>query len=123
MLRELTEDEVEFDLTIEEMDKHPRGFFASDEPELDAQQVADIIARLERGDLWAWCTVKVTSSWGGHSASDYLGGCSYESEKDFTSGESDYYADMKAAALAGLNAKLRNEHEKLKALEVLRVPD
>lgn len=120
MLRELTEDEVEFDLTIEEMDAHPRGFFASDEPDIDAQQVADIIARLERGDLWAWCSVKVTASWGGYSASDYIGGCSYDGERDFMSDQC--YADMKAAALAGLNATLRRKHEELKALEVLRVP-
>lgn len=119
MLRELTEDEVEFDLTIEEMDEHPRGFFASDEPELDAQQVADIMNRLRQGDLWAWCSVKVTARWGGYSASDYLGGCSYDGERDFMSDQ--YYADMKHEALAGLNAKLRAEYGKLKALEVLRV--
>ena len=122
MLRELTEDEVEFDLTIEEMDAHPRGFFASDEPDIDAQQVADIIARLERGDLWAWCVVKVTASWGGFSSSDYLGGCSYGGEREFKQ-EGGYFDDMKAAALAGLNATLRRKHEELKALEVLRVQD
>jgi len=121
MISELTEDEVEFDLTIEEMDEHPQGFFATGNKKADARAVASIIARLKSGDLWAWCVVKVTASWGGYRESEYLGGCSYKDERDFK--RDDCYADMKAAALAGLNAKLRAEHEKLRGLEVLRVPE
>lgn len=120
MLCELTEDEVEFDVECLEESMHPRECMDSGDAEMDKADAAEILRRLKTNP-WAWCTVKVTASWGGYRSSDYLGGCSYESEKDFKSGDSDYYADMKSSALAGLNAKLRAEYGKLKTLEVLRV--
>lgn len=117
MIRELTEEEVHFDVDCLPEDDHPLGHFASGYAEWDKETVADILRRLEWTG-WAWCVIKVTASWGGYRVSEYLGGCSYESEKDFTSGDSDYYEQMKSEALAGLNAKLRAEYDKL---EVLRV--
>jgi hypothetical protein len=117
MIRELTEQEVHFDVECLEESMHPRDCMESGDAEMDKADAAEILRRLETNP-WAWCTVKVTASWGGYRASDYLGGCSYDSERDFTSGDSDYFADMKASALAGLNAKLRVEAVKLEALRV-----
>jgi hypothetical protein len=120
MIRELTEDEVTFDVEYLPEDDHPRGHFASGDDEWDKQTVAKILSDMEWNPL-AWCIAKVTVSWGGYRVSEYLGGCSFESEKDFTSDNSDYYDDMKRRALEGLNAKLRAEHAKLEVLRV-KVP-
>lgn len=54
----------------------------------------EILARLVRGDQWAWCTVKVTGTYKGLTASDYLGCCSYDNEQNFIAGG--YYDDMVA---------------------------
>jgi len=122
MIRELTEEDVEFEVECLPEDMHPKECFCSGDEEVDKADAAEILRRSETNP-WAWCVVKVTASWNGYRASEYLGGSCYESEEDFKSVDSDYYADMKAAALAGLNAKLRAEHEKLKSLEVPSVQD
>ena len=70
------------------------------------QEVEDtILADLERGNEWAWCTVKLTASYGGLTGVDYLGACSYASEDDFR--QDGYYEDMKAAATSDLLAQLK----------------
>lgn len=104
-LRPLTEGEVSFKLEIEPEDCPVRGHFDSGEAELDRQDEDRILARLERGEDWAWCTVKVTASWGSFEGEDYLGCCSYENEADFTQ-LGGYFEDMKHEALADLNTKL-----------------
>ena len=63
-----------------------------------AQSIRD---DLERGNDWAWCQVKVTATFEGMSASDYLGGCSYESEHAFKDPHG-YYPDMVNRAIEGL---------------------
>ena len=69
------------------------------------------------GDRWAWFCAKVTASWEGHSASDYLGGCSYESEEDFR--KDDYFQDLCDRALEELNEQIAAEAA---TLDKLRVP-
>lgn len=60
---------------------------------LDKEIEDDIINRLEAGDLYAWFTAKVSVRDNqGREASDYLGCCCYQDEKDFKSGG--YYLDM-----------------------------
>ena len=53
---------------------------------------------------WAWCTVHVTATWCGLEGHDWLGGCSYESEEDFMSG--DYYKDMRHEAAGQIREQL-----------------
>jgi hypothetical protein len=77
MIRKLTKDEVTFSLRIEDEDLELEGAFASGDDDADIADIADIRDRLERGDLWAWCCVFVTATWGNHSFSTNLGGCSY----------------------------------------------
>lgn len=69
---------------------------------LDAETCAAINARIEDGDEWVWCTVKVTATlgWGLVSASRYLGQCSYADEPAFRADV--YFDDMRAEALDDL---------------------
>ena len=62
------------------------------------------MSRLDHGDQWAWCSVKVEVRWNGFRGTDYLGCCSYESEEDFR--KSEYYNDMISEALAELNREV-----------------
>ena len=76
---------------------------ASGDDDADREAEAAIRERLDRGDEWAWAAVEVTAEWEGLSASDHLGGCSYESEEDFK--RDPYYADMQAECLGRLQAQ------------------
>lgn len=69
---------------------------------LDTETCDAINARLEDGDEWAWCSVKVTATfgWGLVSASRYLGQCSYADEAGFRADA--YFEDMRAEALDDL---------------------
>jgi hypothetical protein len=116
--RKLTAKDVVFAVECLPEDIPVRGnAMASDEPELDKKVEDEIIARLDSGDLWAWCCVKVTatlecvSQRKGYVPTDvslvgvdYLGGCSYRDEGDFREGG--YFADMKDAALDDLQAQV-----------------
>lgn len=72
-----------------------------------------IIARLERGDGWAWCGVQVTATLSLDSESEveltgrsgWLGGCSYSDEKDFREPGGNF-DDMRGEALDGLRKQL-----------------
>jgi len=103
-------EEVEFDLEIMEDDVPVRGnAIVSGDDDLDKEVEDEILERLETGDLWAWCTVKVTAEWEAEdgrifSGEDYLGGCSYRDEEDFTE-PGGYYDDMKEQAYAELLAE------------------
>lgn len=95
---------IEYELTIEDEHESVRGnACATDEPELDKATEDEIIERLNRGDLWAWCCVKVTARIAGFDFEgvDYLGCCSYSNEADFKV-EGGYYPDMCNNALEDL---------------------
>lgn len=66
---------------------------------VDQGTIDEINDRLASGDMWAWCTVKVTASYNGIEGTDYLGGCSYKDEDDFIL-NSGYYKDMVKSATA-----------------------
>ena len=67
----------------------------------DAETVQYVRDQADSGNEWAWCTAKVTVTIGGLTATDYLGGCSYESESDFKAGG--YYSDMLLECLIELH--------------------
>ncbi len=114
--RELKIEEVEFELTVEEEDMPVRGnAMASGDDAADKEVEDEIIERLERGDIYAWFQAKMTAKWEGFTGVDYLGGCSYTSEKDFME-PGGYYDDMKNQALYDLNKKIKEKAEKLQAL-------
>ena len=65
----------------------------------DRQVEKNIIADLEAGNEWAWCTIKVTARYDGVDGIvgvDWLGCCNYSSEEDFK--KCPYFEDMKNQA-------------------------
>lgn len=83
-----------------------RGFaMASGDDALDREVENEIMARVSAGNVWAWAIIEVRASYGGVSASDYLGCCSYKSEVDFISAR-DYYPDMVKEATRRLAEKV-----------------
>ena len=66
-----------------------------------------VIESLERGNEWAWCCIRVTAFIDGIDLEgvDYLGRCSYKSEKDFKR-SSGYYQDMKRQTKDDLLAQI-----------------
>lgn len=88
--------ESQYDITLEAIPETIRvrgNALASGDDQLDKETEDEILARLESGDVWAWFTAKVSvRDKYGREASDYLGACCYEDEKDFRRGG--YYLDM-----------------------------
>lgn len=115
-MRLLRKDEVEFRLEIEPEETAVRGnFMATEDPEQDKRDEDEIIARLNRGDDWAWCLVIVKGYWQTFSASSALGGCSYANEADFKREGS--YDDMCDEILDLLNAEIQNTATILESLK------
>lgn len=85
-------------------DTSVRGNASCIDPETDKANEDWIIKQLESGNDWAWFTARVSASYAGVEGSDYLGQCSYRSEKDFLTGG--YYGDMVDTALRELANKL-----------------
>ena len=114
-MRKLLEKDVEFEIAVLAEDMPVRGnALVSGDDDLDTQAENEIIEDYNNGNEWAWCTVRVTARWRDFVGADFLGGCSYESEKDFIAGG--YYEDMKARALATLNNELKTVKGKLEEL-------
>jgi hypothetical protein len=104
---------VSYEIEVCQDDVEVRGnAMYSGNDDLDRKVEDTIIARLDEGDVWAWCIVKVIATYegvGGVEGADYLGACNYADEEDFkTCG---YYDDMKEEARCALYAELE-EHVK-----------
>lgn len=101
-----TIDQVVFTLTAEQDDTPVRGnAMASGDDSVDKAYEDEIIQRLDNGDVWAWASVKVTSSYKSFKGTDHLSGCCYKDEKDFMQ-PGGYYDDMKKEAYNNLITKL-----------------
>lgn len=96
-------------LTTEPEDMPVRGnAMASDDDAADKEVEDEIIRRLDDGDEWAWCVVRVRASLHGQHADAYLGGCSYRDEAEFKAGG--YFEDMRDEALDALARKTLLAH-------------
>ena len=113
MVRELTADEVEFDIELLPEDASIEGNACAH----DGCEECHAWSRdqLDRGNEWAWCTVRVVAKWEGYEGDDYLSCCSYESEKAFKT-PGGYFDDMKAEALKDLNNVIAQHAGKLRPL-------
>lgn len=100
--------EIFFSVDIDGESTRPEDHFCSGEPEADAALCEQILRRLDRGDVWAWCCVivRATVEIDGEtfSGSDSLGGCSYSNEAAFR--KSGYFDDMVQAAIEDLERSL-----------------
>lgn len=78
-----------------------RGNASAIDEETDNEIAKEIERKLNGGNDWAWCCVRVVCYYDagldGIEGDDYLGACSYESEKDFVE-NSGYFEDMKQRA-------------------------
>jgi hypothetical protein len=79
---------------------------ASDDDAYDKEVEDKIIDDLNSGNVWAWCTVKLTMTHipTGVSSDQYLGACSYKNEEDFKTGN--YFEDMKEQAYTEIGERL-----------------
>lgn len=104
--RELDPELVDFTMTacIDEDLEIDGNASASGDDEEDERVCEEIRARLDRGDVWAWCWVKITATYtdpkyGELAVDDAIGGCNFRDEADFMAAYGD---DMKAGLLAQL---------------------
>lgn len=119
--RKLTESEVTFTVELEEEETQVRGnFMASGDDEADKADEEAIIERLNRGDVSAWCCLKVTASWNGFTAVDYLGCCSFDDgiHQPVEAQAIEHASDngMKTEALERLNQAIADVFDKLATL-------
>ena len=107
-MRKLTAAEVTFEVTIEAEDQPVRGNFASGDDELDRADEDAIIARLDRGDVEAWCGVVVKATWEfdgqTYEGVDSIWGCSLDD--DYTAEAVAESHGMRDEALDRLNTEL-----------------
>lgn len=112
-VRKLLAAEVTFSLEWTPEQESYHGHFEYDTPEENAEAEHWITGQLMRGNEWAWFCAKVTASWNGIEAADYLGGCSYESEANF---RECCYAYMCEQALDQLNTQIAEQFAALAPL-------
>lgn len=86
-------------LYLEEEYEQPDWDFESEEDR------ADVLRRIESGDLLWFCAKVSASKSGIELGTDYLGGCCYESVEQFIALDG-YYPDMVNQALAEARANL-----------------
>jgi len=103
-------DEVEFEFIMHNEDISPYDQFEKE----DAEKV---VKEFNNGNPYAWFCAECRASYRNFSASEYLGGCSYESREDFLS-EDGYWEDMKSMAYNQLLDDMQVAFETLQGLTV-----
>lgn len=102
---------VEYEIEVLPEDAPVRGnAIVSGDADFDRQVEDDIIERLEVGDIWAWCTVRVIARLGVLEGDAYLGCCSYADKDDFRA--SGYFDDLRIEALDRLRIEVEY-HDRL----------
>ncbi len=94
---------VEIELFCESENMPIEGNASAIGPEEDAETNAWIRAQLDSGNEWAWCVVHVRVTYRDIVSDQYLGGCSYRSEKEFRDCE---MPTMVSEAIGEINAAL-----------------
>lgn len=113
-LRKLTLDEVKVTFTMEHEFTSPKEIYSSGDEESEEAILKWLDDEEFKGNQYAWFSAKVTVSWNSFSRTEYLGCCSYESEKDFL--ESDCYHGLVEECLDRLNEDLSERFEALSFL-------
>lgn len=116
-LRKLRPDEVAFTVHCEQEELPIKGnVMASGDERRDQDAEHAVRAMLLEGNVWAWCFITVTASYGDFEGTDILGCCSYDDEAAFKSDA--YWEDMKVNALENLRARLEDAFAQLADLVV-----
>lgn len=108
MGRTFNTNEVEITVTAEPEDIEIKGQFDSGDAEQDAELERKIREESEWSE-WAWCTVKVTASWGGFEGTSNLGAVSILGENNperYFRETYGYFEDMKDEAIEDLKAEI-----------------
>jgi hypothetical protein len=102
------------EVEMDEAEVRGNAMVSGDDAE-DKKVEDEILARLDRGDIWAWASVKVVAECQGFEGRDYLGGCCYKNEADFKRGG--YFPQMKRDDLMRtLEAQAKRGEEAAKLL-------
>ena len=101
-------DEIQVQIECLHEDESPHDSFSA----CMSKEEIDELWRESRHNEWLWCCVRVTACYTSPSGkvyegTDYLGACSYDSEKSFKDGG--YFEDMKNEAIEDLLRQLRGE--------------
>ena len=73
----------------------------------DEEYVKRIEKEYSNGNMAAWFCAHVTVRYRGLENDDYLGGCSYNSFKEFTEMDNDYYLDMVNTTIERINSEIK----------------
>ena len=80
---------------------------ATPEGDFDKETARQVRKQMNAGNVWAWCTVKVSVGFGlpfdDDTEDDYLGCCSYADRNDFIVGG--YFVDMVSTCYKALKAR------------------
>lgn len=105
MKKQIKKGDVTFTLSVEPEYTPIKGnAIASGDSAFDANVEKELQEKVNRGDVWAWCTVSVTGTYKGITATEYLGCCSYENEAEFK--KDAYYSDMCSQVVELINERL-----------------
>lgn len=92
-----------------ELDVEVRGNVSSGNAAADKKSEDEILNRLNRGDVWAWCQVRVKASLGPHVAySDWCGATSCANSTDYER-PGGYYDGQRLQALHNLLKLVKGE--------------
>jgi len=77
-------------------------------PDYEEEENQAIADKYNSGNMAAWFCAKVTVTYRDLEGTDYLGCCSYNSFKEFTTTENDYYQDMINQCINEINRQVQS---------------
>ena len=115
-MKTLKFEHVEFETIVEQDDIPVRGnVMASGDDAFDKECEDEILARLDRGEIEAWCHIGVIARWHGFEGRAGLGANSLGSLSEVEQAAEDH--GLRAEALEALNAQLRDLQRALAEIE------
>jgi hypothetical protein len=98
--------EITYKIEVEQDDTRIRGnLCCTDDDEQDTKEENEVFRRLDNGDIYAWCLIKVTATFGRFSHSDYLVGNSLKDGSEVE--EQVEFHGMKQEARLGLIKEIK----------------
>lgn len=77
-------------------------------PDYEEEENQAIADKYNSGNMAAWFCAKVTVTYRDLEGTDYLGCCSYNSFKEFTTTDNDYYMDMINQCINEINRQVQS---------------